>query len=57
MILQALCEYYDRCSQDPEKALPIMGFEYKEIAQILEKDEKAIDNAMQRIRKKKKKIE
>ena len=31
MILQALCEYYDRCSQDPEKALPIMGFEYKEI--------------------------
>ena len=57
MILQALCEYYDRCSQDPEKALPIMGFEYKEIAQILEKDEKAIDNAMQRIRSKAKKIE
>ena len=33
------------------------GFEYKEIAQILEKDEKAIDNAMQRIRSKAKKIE
>ena len=31
MILQALCEYYDRCASDPNKALPVMGFGKKEI--------------------------
>ena len=30
--------------------LKINGFEYKEIADILDKDSKSIDNALQRIR-------
>ena len=32
--------------------LKVNGFEYREIAEILEKEPKAIDNAIQRIRKK-----
>ena len=36
--------------------LKINGFSYKEIAEILDKDQKAIDNALQRIRSKVKDI-
>ena len=38
MILQALVEYYDRKSADPEAALAAEGFEWKEIPFILELD-------------------
>jgi len=31
MILQALCEYYDRASSDPERHVAPLGFEWKEI--------------------------
>ena len=34
----------------------ISGFKYKEIAEILDKDEKSIDNTIQRIKAKIKKI-
>ena len=36
--------------------LKINGFDYKEIAEILDKDIKAVDNALQRIKLKIKKI-
>ena len=38
MILQALCDYYQRKQDDPEDALPPFGFEWKEIPFVIEID-------------------
>ena len=37
MILQSLCEYYDRKAENPDSALAPFGFEEKDIREIVEK--------------------
>ena len=52
---EELKTFYDRCLSKLEKQvlnLYLEGFSYREIARRLSKDEKAVDNAVQRIRRK-----
>lgn len=38
MILQALCDYYQRKANDPESGIAPEGFEYKEIPFLIQLD-------------------